>query len=277
MPTSRILDKHYEFKRILIKFLRKSIVMILMIISLSLVYLSSSFSKKISSINMEIIGPFLIGGSAINDFLAGTLFYIPKKIVTMQNMQEQNEILKNELLKLKIDVRSLQLVTSENQYLKKLLNVVDDEKFDNVSTKLISVVNTPFGSTALIGAGKNHGIEPDQIVTNHIGLIGKIVEISNNYAKIMLTGDYNARIPVVTSITGVKGILVKKKDKNVIAYLPDDHAIQVGEEVLTSGDGKIYPSGIFVAKVKKINKDVFVDISNSIAETKFVIVHTKGH
>ncbi len=270
----KIVNENYRIYRILSSFIRKFIFIILMLISLSLVYVNSPISNKISNVTMEIVGPFLKGSLTIYDSLADIIFYIPKKISALQNMQEENNNLKTELLNLKNTNRKFQLINDDNIYLKKLLNVVKDQEFTYVSARLLNIVRTPFNNIALIGAGKNHGIKIDQIVTNDIGLIGKIIEVSDNYAKVILIEDHNSRIPVITSITATKGILTGEGNQCKISYIADDNDIESNEEILTSGDGKIYPPGIFVAKVTRVtNKNILVETSNNLADTKFVVVH----
>ena len=105
---------------------------------------------------------------------------------------------------------------------------------------------------------------------------GRVVNISSNYSSIMLLNDPNSRVPIVTSTSRARGILAKQGDNMLLIYLPEEHNVKIGELVYTSGDGKVYPYGLLVGKVKKITNDgVFVELSANLNKIEFVTVTSR--
>ncbi|MDP4832778.1 MAG: rod shape-determining protein MreC [Rickettsiaceae bacterium] len=191
--------------------------------------------------------------------------------------------LEAENLRLKIALAALnntqQLTTrtqSENIELRKLLNVTQNISYNFVTARIISTALSPFTSSAIIQAGTNDGININNIVKGKEGLIGRITEVSANYATIMLINDHNSRIPVITGNSKVRGILTKQGDHLKMIYLKDGHNATNGEIIYTSGDGKIYPKGIAVAVIDNItNEGAFVQSIENFNDLEYAVVESK--
>jgi len=243
---------------------------IMLFLGLSL-YLFIAAPKKISNISIEITGSILSVGLSIYENVFESINSIKQQLIYFQNLEKRNIELELEVARLKHLQSMIESVKAENAALKDLLIVANEEEFEYVTAKLLSVSFSPFSKTALISAGKKHGIEPDQIVTNAQGLVGKVVEVSNNYAKIMLINDVNSRLPIKTSSSREKGILAGNNNNGKILYLPDNHLVHQDEEVITSGYGNIYPEGILVGYVSKAtDNEVNVSIAADLSKTEFV-------
>ena len=91
----------------------------------------------------------------------------------------------------------------------------------------------------------------------------------------MLLNDPNSRVPVITSTSRERGILAKQGDNMLLIYLSEDHKVEIGELIYTSGDGKIYPYGLLVGKIYKIDNDgIFVKLSANLNNLDFVTVQS---
>ncbi|XVN41631.1 MAG: rod shape-determining protein MreC [Rickettsia endosymbiont of Argas persicus] len=257
------------FKSILITLKRFFVIFFL---GLSL-YLFISAPKKISSISIEITGSILSTGLVFYENIFESVNSIKQKFIYFQDLEKRNIELELEVARLKHLQSEAELIRAENKALKNLLTVAEEEEFKYVTAKLLSVSFSPFSKTALISAGKKHGVGLDQIVINSQGLVGKIIEVSNNYAKVMLISNANSRIPIKTNSSRENGILAGNNNNSKILYLSDNHLVHQNEEVLTSGHGNTYPAGILVGHVSKVTEnDVTVNISADLSKTEFVQV-----
>lgn len=234
-------------------------------------YLFFTAPKKISSISIEITGSVLSTGLVLYENIFESVNSIKQKFIYFQDLKKRNIELELEVARLKHLQNEVESVRAENTALKDLLTVTAEEEFKYVTAKLLSVSFSPFSKTALMSAGKKQGIEPDQIVINSQGLVGKVVEVSNNYAKIMLISDVNSRIPIKTSSSRENGILAGNNNNSKILYLPHNHLVQKDEEIITSGHGNTYPAGILVGHVSKTTEnEVIVNIAADLSKTEFV-------
>ena len=235
-------------------------------------YLFFTMPKKISSISLEVTGSIVSTGLAVYEDIFEYINLITQKFVYFQDLERKNVELKLEIARLQHLQSEVESVRAENIALKDLLTTVEEEEFEYITTKLLSVSFNPFSRTALISAGKKQGIEPDQIVVNSGKLVGKVIEVSNNYAKVMLISDVNSRIPVKANSSREQGILTGGNNSRIL-YLPNDHLVQQDEEIVTSGHGNIYPAGILVGYVSKVTEhDVMVNVAADLSKIEFVQV-----
>ncbi|HJD65393.1 MAG TPA: rod shape-determining protein MreC [Rickettsia endosymbiont of Diachasma alloeum] len=260
-----------ELVRTILVTLKRFFVIFFLGVSLYLFLVSP---KKISNISIEITGSVLSAGLVFYENIFESVNSIKQKFVYFQDLEKRNIELELEVARLKHLQSEVESVRAENIALKDLLTVTEEEEFKYVTAKLLSVSFSPFSKTALISAGRKHGVEPDQIVmTTSQGLVGKVIEVSNNYAKVMLISDVNSRIPIKTSVSREQGILAGNNNNSQILYLPNNHLVQKNEEIITSGHGSTYPAGILVGYVTKVTEnDVIVNIAADLSKTEFVQV-----
>ncbi|WP_417904764.1 rod shape-determining protein MreC [Candidatus Tisiphia endosymbiont of Micropterix aruncella] len=263
-------SKIVEFARFILVTLRRVFVLFFLIASL---YLFIAAPKRFSSISLEVVGHVIFGGLLIHENIFKQINLITQNFIYLRDLARENIELQLEVARLRNLQSNIYLIQSENKELKKLLSVVEEEQYNYVSAKLLSVSLNPFSKTALVSAGVRHGVEVDQIVTNSEGLVGRVIQVSNNYSKIILVNDVNSRIPITTVSSKEKGIMSGYENGSKILYLPKTHLVQKGEKVITSGYGNIYPYGITVGYVKKANaENVLVKPVVDLSKTEFVSI-----
>ncbi len=260
-----------EFLKFLLVILRRSVVFLLIIISI-LIFIYSP--AKLSSLSLEITGHCASASLAIYETIFDKISIITQKLRYFDDLTYENIKLKLEIARLKQQQTNLESMKSENDGLKQLFHVVGDKDHTYVTAKLLSVSVNPLNRIAILDAGTKHGVEMNQIVTNKDGLIGRIVTVSDNYSKIMLVNDINSRIPVKSSLSREEGILQGAGDYSQITYLQKNHLIQHDEAIITSGSGNIYPSGLVVGFVHKVTGDNVVvrPIADDLSSTEFVTI-----
>ena len=106
----------------------------------------------------------------------------------------------------------------------------------------------------MISAGRRHGVAVGQPVRTVEGIVGRIVETGESAARVLLLTDTNSRVPVRVQrtgkpamIAGINGALLE-----VRFVAPADGQLRIGDKLVTSGDGGIYPPEIPVATVVRL-------------------------
>lgn len=234
--------------------------------------------KTISKSSLELYGTLLSTGSLIADNLIENVELLYNRLSYFRNLEVENIKLKLQLARMTDLEKTAINVLSENNELRKLLKVTDRAESNYITSRLVGANITPLSSSAVIEAGENNKVKVNDLVTNQEGLVGRIINVSNNYSSVMLLSDPNSRVPVITSSSRERGILANQRNNMLLIYLPEEHKAEVGELVYTSGDGKIYPYGILVGKVYKINNDgVFVKLSANLNNLDFVTIESISH
>lgn len=178
-------------------------------------------------------------------------------MIDMLHLQEENIQLKNQTIELLKWQSAAKTMEAENQSLRQLLHVVHDSKQSYVTARVVSDMAGPFARSALVAGGARDGIRKDQAAIHSDGLIGRVVDVGENSARLLLLTDINSRIPVIAERTREKAILAGHNSAlPTLAYLAADSTIDIGDRIVTSGDGGIFPKGIPVGMVTAIEKGV---------------------
>lgn len=173
----------------------------------------------------------------------------------MANLRAENIALRNENIKLLQWQSIAKSMEAENQSLRAIAHAVSIPKSNYVTTRIVSDMGGPYVRSALIGGGAEQGIKKDQAVINERGLVGRVIETGDSSSRVLLLSDINSRIPVMGESSREKTILVgNNNDLPSLSYLSPDSSIKVGERIITSGDGGVFPRGIAVGIVTSIDK-----------------------
>ncbi|MDE3015685.1 MAG: rod shape-determining protein MreC [Pseudomonadota bacterium] len=188
-------------------------------------------------------------------------------VTDMSRLRAENTLLRNrniQLLRWQAAARDME---DENRSLRALLNVLPAEKNHYVTARVVSDLGGPYVHSALIDGGSAGGIRKDQAVINENGLVGRIVDVGASSARVLLLTDINSRIPVIAERANEKSILAGNNSAlPSLSYLSGDSRISVGDRIVTSGDGGVFPKGIPVGIVTSVDKEAvsvqpFVDPS----------------
>jgi rod shape-determining protein MreC len=267
----KIRNNLIELSKFTIFSIRKFFTLILILIACYLLYFSSPY---VSRTLLEVTGRVLSAGSLVYQETIQISKRVYGRLSYFKNLEAENLRLKMELASLEAVKQQVAQEHLENVELKKILNVTQEIKYDFITAKVIGTALTPFSNSATIRAGEKDGVAVNDIVRGRDGLIGRVVEVSDNYSTVMLFSDHNSRIPVITENSKNRGILTRQGEHLRIIYLQENHNMQIGERVYTSGDGQIYPRGIAVATIKSLaNDSAVVESIENIENTDFVVIY----
>jgi len=168
----------------------------------------------------------------------------------LAELQSYNIRLEQENARLREWYQKALLLEAENRSLRNLLNFKLPAKHSFITTNVISDSRNAFVKSVLVKAGENDGVQKGQAVLSGDGLIGRIIEVGTNTARVLLVSDINSRVPVLIEDTQQHGILAGKNgDGPVITRLTDDVSVNIGARIITSGRGGIFPYGLPVGRV----------------------------
>ncbi len=189
-----------------------------------------------------------------------TINNLSLRIQNIQYLENENLKLKEEIIRLK-KWQTLAIKNSrENRVFKKLLNSTSHQ-VDIIKTA--SVINqTPgiYTNQVTINAGLNYNIVNDLAVINEKGLVGKTILSTNSNSKVLLINDSSSSVPVKTLSDNSYSMLTGSADGKFLisSYTQNNQLPRLGDLLVTSGNAKIFPRDILVAKVIKVNADHYI-------------------
>lgn len=174
--------------------------------------------------------------------------------VSRSTLEEQNQTLRtqNELLQSKL--QKFVALEAENQQLRKLLKSV--QEYQNqlnkaVVAEILSTDLDPFRRQVVINKGSNDEVYVGQPIISSEGVVGQVIEVGPFSSIAMLITDPSHSLPVQVNRNGVRAIASGEPHKNQLRLLhqPNNTDIVVGDELVTSGLGCVFPAGYPAGKV----------------------------
>ncbi|WP_332396027.1 rod shape-determining protein MreC [Vibrio metschnikovii] len=174
-----------------------------------------------------------------------------------QQLMESNHGLKREVLILKSDLILLDQYREENQRLRKLLgsSFVRDEK--KVVAEVMGVDTSPYRHQVVIDKGRVDGVYEGQPVINEKGIVGQVTFVAAYNSRVLLLIDPNSAIPVQNIRNDIRVIASGngQTDEIQLEHIATSTDMNVGDMLVTSGLGGIYPEGYPVAYIAEVDKD----------------------
>jgi rod shape-determining protein MreC len=139
---------------------------------------------------------------------------------------------------------------AENRELRTLLSMAPDPRIEFVTARVIGSSAGTFVREVLIAAGERDGVAKGQAALTGEGLAGRVTEVGNRSARVLLLTDINSRIPVLLENTRHKAILAgdNSNEPRLLFLAPGVQPLP-GDRIVTSGDGGAFPSGLPVGIV----------------------------
>ena len=220
-------------------------------IILIIIYLISFFAIKT---NKNLFYPY---------YLLKDLIYFPVQAVSGE-VEINEEVEAGLIAELQREIQELKEINGLSSTL---------TEFDSVTALVLNRNRMYWFNTITINSGSDAGLEEDMAVISGEGLIGRVQKVSKTTSEIKLitTNDINSKISVTIqsaddTIYGIMSGYDSQENLLEISSTNKDIENLEGSKVYTSGMGGIFPSGILIGEVFKIEEDKY-DVSKTIKVT----------
>ena len=179
-----------------------------------------------------------------------------KDYLWLKNLRGENESLKREIAELQSRLTSYQEAYVENQRLRRLLDFKTLTMAETIPARVIVHDLTGWFQTLMVDKGFRDGIAPDMPVVNDEGVIGRVLDVSDRYSRVLLITDQGSAVDAIDQRNRVRGIL-SGKDANgcLLKYIRGNLDIKEGDLVISSGKDGIYPKALRLGVVLAVYKD----------------------
>ena len=180
-----------------------------------------------------------------------------QSISNLRTAQSENDVLKQRVQELEVEVQKKEELTKENERLKTLLELKTESKYKILPAQIIGRDPSLWFDSAIINRGSLDGVKLNMPIVNNGGLIGRVIAVSPITAQInLVTKDKSGLGGVIGELATSNAIGVVsgtgKKELLEMGYIPGTVEVQVGEMVYTSGQDGIYPAGLKLGEVAEV-------------------------
>jgi rod shape-determining protein MreC len=172
-------------------------------------------------------------------------------------LAQENARLREALLLSQARLSRLASVQDQNARLRELLDARTRLGLKAQLAELIEVDLDPFRHRVMIDRGKLTGVDVGQAIMDAHGVMGQVVESFDQRATCILITDAGHAIPVRVVRTGLRTIAFGTGDVGTLRlpHVPFSADLRVGDQLVTSGLGGHFPSGLPVGTVRKVEPD----------------------
>lgn len=196
-------------------------------------------TAPISSVGMAVTSPFRAAG----DFIEG--ISVSRK--RLDALEKQNEELRGRLAE-------LEEARQENERLRALVDFAEERKLAKLGARVIRRPMSMWEGVIVVDRGTEDGVEPGMPVIAAQGLVGQVAEASKHAATVRLLTDQQSGVAAMIQSTRATGVLRGSVSGDLALDFIDRAQLPVvGDVVITSGLGGVYPSGIVVGDVTAVD------------------------
>ena len=217
-------------------------------------FLPSEKVRSFQNAVMQFLSPFIRGGAVTETEVKRAV----DGPVDVAALRRDNERLLQEVERLRVYVKRYDQVLDENNKFRSLLNYKQQIPENLVAARVLRRSASNWWTVLIIDKGQMEGIGTDCPVITDVGLVGKTGKVALHTTEVMLLTDEECRVSARVEGTAARGIL--SGERGDFSARPDlrlrflDRAIKIeaGAKVYSSGDGRVFPAGILLGKIKSV-------------------------
>ena len=180
-----------------------------------------------------------------------------RSISSLRTAQSENDLLKQRIQELEVEVQQKEDLSSENGRLKSFLELKEQSPYKILAAQIIGRDPSVWFDTSIINRGSLDGVKLNMPIVTNGGLVGRVVAVSPLTAQIALITKDKSGLGAVVGELGNSSALGPvsgsgKKETLEMGYVPGSVEVRVGETVYTTGQDGIYPAGLKLGEIVEV-------------------------
>jgi len=193
----------------------------------------------------------------------------------LESLRTQNAALRAQVVELQEAAQNAGAQTA-------LSKIATSTGYKGVSADVIGLPVSQWQQVIVVNAGSSKGIKNEMPVLGANGLLGQVIEVGPNYAKVRLITDQESGIASYLQNNRAQGITRGSLSGDLtMNFVSMEATVTAGDTVITSGLGGVFPKGLIIGQVSKVSKEINslyktiqVQPANDMAQAEKVIILT---
>jgi rod shape-determining protein MreC len=250
--------------KLLAKYKPISTLFCLLALSLILLSVQTKVSKPTASLEKFILASIAPFQTMVSQAV-GNLYHVWDQYIYLVNLESENIRMQEQIRILQMEKNEYLEIALAYERLKNILNLSEVTSLNNtVLSKVIGRDSTNWSSTVSIDKGSSQDIEQNFAVITHEGIVGYTISVSPWASKVLLASDPSCSIAAIVQRTRDQGVVQGQLTNYYkMKYLVQGADVIEGDVVVSSGLGGVFPKGLVIGKIARINKKsdgLFLDV-----------------
>ncbi len=171
-------------------------------------------------------------------------------------LREKNRELVEQLAGVNADLVNARELKEENKRLLALLRLKQGSEFKTIAARVIGRDPSHWSLFIMLNRGERDGVFEDSALLSPEGLVGKVVSAGPHSSRAILLTDRQSRVSALNQRTRDVGLIEGTGSSLLkMTFLDRSADIQVGDTIVSSGLGEVYPKGISIGRVQLVEED----------------------
>lgn len=244
------------------RFYKSKTFLIMLTVAISLVAVPAVLSfmgitAPLKNVAATVATPFQWCAGKLSGAARGFVAYFTE----FDDLRRENESLRAELNEVRDQLHRAELAEEENAFLRDFLDLPETESI--LSLLDAQIIARGAGNAAhvyTLNRGSIHGVAINMPVITADGLVGAVSEVGINWCRVTSILEINASAGAADERSGAVGLCegtyeLREAGLCRLTYLPEGSDVAIGDRIVTSGYGSVYPQGIAIGTVTEIRSD----------------------
>jgi rod shape-determining protein MreC len=173
----------------------------------------------------------------------------------LRGVRQENRELRDQIEQLQIEQVRMKQDADQAHRLQSLLGFKEQFIAKTLAAQVIGSSGSEQSRTVTIDRGSRDGIQSDMAVISATGVVGKVISVFKSTSQVLLINDQQSGVGTILEQSRLQGVLKgRSSGELVIDKIMPDEEVKPGDRVLTSGGDQIFPKGLIIGNVDKIEK-----------------------
>jgi rod shape-determining protein MreC len=200
---------------------------------------------------LTVLSPVFTGGARVS----GALDHFWGDYISLVGVRRQNLELQEQLRLVNSRLSGEQEALLANERLKRLLNLKGSLSSPTIAASVIGEDGAPWFKTLVIDRGATDGLREGMPVAASDGVVGQVVKVAAGSSRILLLTDHASAIAAVVQRSRARGVVRGAgSGRLTLEFAIREDDVKVGDQLVTSGIGGIFPKGLPIGEVTMVKK-----------------------
>lgn len=201
--------------------------------------------------------PFRYGFRAVGNAFGGFADYVTE----FRSLRKENEQMAERIAELEKEVAHVNVLQGENEWLRGYLGVKEElTDFELIDATVIGREANSYLTLYTLNKGSIHGVKVDMSVVTDSGIVGRVETVGVNWCHVTAITENASSVGAVCARSGARGIVdgslgLRENGMCAMNYIDEFADVMVGDVILSSGSGGVYPYGFVIGTVTEITHD----------------------
>jgi rod shape-determining protein MreC len=172
-------------------------------------------------------------------------------------LRDENAALRRRMVEASQQMQRLEAAVAASAQLRRLAEVADAQPGQGIPAEILYAARDPYARKVIVGRGAQHGVRAGSPVVDEIGVVGQVTRVHHGTSEVTLLIDKEQAIPVQVARNGLRAVAFGSGVSGVLElrYMAANVEIEAGDRLVTSGLDGVYPPGLQVATVTRVERD----------------------